>query len=155
LGIKVAEENKNDLDGLAIALVPSNLIDIVWPQVAVILDRVVEKAPDDLVPSVVYDQLQSGFSTLMIISRGPKVIAINVFDIKILDSGIRTMYVPITAGDEMETWLGPAHEIAIQIAKHHGCKELRGIATRKGWMHKLKPLGWEELFMTIRCPIGE
>lgn len=140
---------------LTIAIVPMNMIDLVWPQVVPILDRVVEKAPDDLVPSVVYDQLISGFSTLMTISRGPKVIAINVFDIKVLDSGLRTMYVPITAGDEMEVWLEPAHEIAIEIAKYHKCSELRGIATRKGWMRKLKSLGWEELFMTIRCPIGD
>lgn len=142
-------------DDLTIAVVPMNLVDLVWPQVVPILDRVVEKAPDDLVPSVVYDQLINGRSTLMTISRGPKVIAINVFDIKILDSGVRTMYIPITAGDEMDKWLEPAHEIAIQIAKHHKCTELRGIATRKGWMSKLKSLGWEELFMTIRCPIGE
>jgi hypothetical protein len=131
------------------------MIDLVWHQVEPLIERVVEKAPDDIVSSIVHDELVLGNRMLVTISRGPDIIAVNVLDIKVLDSGVRCLYIPIIAGTEMELWLDRMHEVATTIAKEYNCTELRGLAVRKGWMSKLKPYGWEEMFTTVRCPIGE
>lgn len=149
------EESVDSLNGLTIASVPSNLIDLVWDQMVPILDMCIRKAPDDLVASVVYEQLKTNNSMLLMVYRGPKVIAINVLDIKVLDSGVRVLYIPIIAGSEMDVWLEEAHRICVQIAKDYNCTELRGIAVRKGWMSKLQPYGWEEMFTTVRCPLKD
>ena len=143
------------MNDLIVAPVPPPMIDLIWDQVEPLLGKVIEKAPDDIVASIVYDDLKAGTKMLVAISRGPDIIAINILDVKVLDSGVRCLYIPIIAGTEMENWLDRMHEVAKAVAKEYNCTELRGLAVRKGWMTKLKPYGWEELFTTVRCPIGE
>jgi len=142
-------------DNLIIGVVPATMIDLIWDKIIPLIALVEEKSPEDIVCSVVKEQLIGGHQLLVTISRNTEVIAINVLDIRTLDSGVKVLYIPITAGAEMELWLDRFLEIAKAIAKDHECIELRGLAVRNGWLRKLKPLGWEELFVTIRCKIGE
>jgi len=143
------------MDNLIIGVVPYSMIDLIWDKVEPLLDKVVVKSPEDISSNVVKAELKLGRKALSTVSRGTEIIAINVLDIRTLDTGLKVLYIPITAGSEMENWLDQFLEIAIAIAKDNGCVELRGMAVRNGWLHKLKPRGWEELFTTIRYKIGE
>lgn len=55
----------------------------------------------------------------------------------------------------MNEWMDRFLDIVKAIAKDFNCTELRGIAARKGWMRKLKPLGWSEVSTIIKCDVGE
>ena len=55
----------------------------------------------------------------------------------------------------LDEWAEDFMVILKAAAKGYGCSELRGMAVRKGWMTKLKPLGWEEMFTTVRCTLGD
>ncbi len=140
---------------LIIAAVPSNMINIIWDKVEPLLEMVVRKSPEDIVAEVTKEELLKGALLLVTISRGTDIIAVNVLDVRTLDSGIKVLYIPITAGSEMDLWIDRFLEIATAIAKDYNCVELRGLAVRNGWLRKLKPHGWEELFTTIRYKIGE
>lgn len=65
------------------------------------------------------------------------------------------LYIPITAGSDLDEWMDEFLEIAAAVARDYECVELRGLAARQGWLKKLKPYGWEEVFTTIRYRIGE
>jgi len=143
------------INDLIIAAVPATMIELVWTKVEPHIQRVIDKAPDDLLMSKIKDRLISGSTLLVTISRDTEVIAINVLDVKVLDTGKRVLYIPITGGDELDSWMADFLKIAAAIAKDYNCTELRGMAVRKGWMRKLKQFGWEESFTTIRCEIGE
>ena len=142
-------------NNLSIAAIPAPMVDLVWDQVDPLIRSVQAKAPDDISPAVVKEELVSGRKTLVVINRKERIIAVNVLDIKVLDSGVKVLYIPITAGTEMKDWMEDFLNIATAIAKDCGCIELRGLAVRKGWMKKLEPYGWEEMFTTIRYRIGE
>ena len=137
----------------AIGAVPANMIDLIWDRVEPLIKTVEEKAPDDISLEVVRERLLSGNNLLVTVSSGPEIIAVNVIDIKELDTGMKILYIPITAGTDMENWIREFLDIAKAIALDHGCDELRGMAVRDGWLKKLKPYGWEPMFTTVRCKV--
>ena len=137
------------------ACVPANMIDFVWDQVEPLIEEVAKRAPDDIITSVAKAELILGNKLLLIIARGKKIIAAHVLDVRVLDSQVRVLYISISSGKEMDSWLDQFHKTCEAIAKDYSCTELRGLACRKGWMSKLQPYGWEEMFTTIRYKIGE
>lgn len=139
---------------LIIGAVPVNLVEVIWDKVEPLVQMVVDKS-DDIDKTIVKERLIEGTNLLVTISRGPEVIAINVLDVKFTDSGIKYLAIPITAGAELDAWMEEFLKVAEAIAKDYGCSELRGFAVRNGWLKKLKPHGWEEMFTTIRYKIGE
>lgn len=143
------------MSDLAIAIVPCTMIELIWDKVEPLIKMVQEKAPDDIDISVVKDDLILANQQLITISRGTEIIAVNVLALKTLDTGVKALYIPITAGEELDEWIDRFLEIVIEIAKGYGAMELRGIAIRPGWLRKLKSHGWEESFTTIRYKIGE
>lgn len=149
-------EVKIDLEKkLVIGAVPATMIEIIWDQVEPLIQRVIDKAPDDLAMNKIKNDLICGNTLLVTISRKATIIAIHVMQVDTLDTGLKILYIPITAGDDLELWMENFLEYAKLVAKDHGCVELRGLSVRKGWMAKLKPFGWEEHFVTIRCKLGE
>lgn len=140
---------------LTITTVHSSMINIIWDKVEPLIKMVEQKSPEDIVSEVTKQELIKGNLVLVTISRGSDIIAIHILDVRTLDSGIKVLYIPIIAGSEMELWMDDFLEILVAIAKNYGCAELRGLAVRNGWLRKLKPYGWEELFTTIRYKIGE
>lgn len=143
------------VDDLIVGAIPANAIDLLWDKVLPFVKMVEEKAPYDIDIGIVKERLQMGQTMLITISRGSDIVAINIVDVKMLDTGVKALFIPITAGGEMDLWLDKFMDIAIAIAKDYGCSELRGLASRDGWLRKLKPYGWEPVFTTIRCDIGE
>ena len=143
------------MSDLKMGVVPYTMIDLVWDRVLPVIQLAADKAPEDVCCQVIYDELANGAKLLVAISRGAEIIAVNVLDMRTLDTGIKILYIPITAGKEMDLWLDHFLVLAKDIAKAHNCVELRGLAVRNGWIKKLKPHGWEEMFTTIRCKLGE
>jgi hypothetical protein len=142
-------------DPITIAAVPANVIDLVWSRVEPLIRSVEALAPIDISTARVRDELRLGNKLLVTIARGEEIIAINVLDVRTLDSGAKVLYIPITAGTDIDSWLAEFLEVAEKIAIDYNCLELRGLAVRKGWLPKLKQYGWEEAFVTIRRKIGE
>lgn len=142
-------------DELIIGAVPATMVELIWDKVFPLLKMAADKAPDDVELGIVKEHLIKGTQMLVTISRGSDIIALHTLDMRTLDTGIKVLFIPITAGTEMELWLDDFLEIATAIAKDYGCTELRGLAAREGWLRKLKPYGWEEVFTTIRYKIGE
>lgn len=143
------------MNDLTLAAVPAALVELLWDQMEPLIDLVVAKAPEDLVTSVIKTQLMEGSTMAVIVYREQIIIAVNVLDVKSLDSGMKVLYVPIIGGAELDLWAEDFMVMLKVIAKDYGCSELRGMAVRKGWMKKLKPLGWEEMFTTVRCKLGD
>ena len=139
------------VDAYQFTMVPIPLIPHIWDKVEPLIQNVVEKAPDDLTVDNCLDSLLSFNSILVTVTKGNDLVAINTLRIQTLESGTKALYIPITSGTNLDEWMPEFLELAKSVGRDHGCSELRGLASRKGWMSKLKPYGWEEVFTTIRC----
>jgi len=143
-----------EIDDFTISVVPSTMIDLIWDKAKPHLEKVSDKSDDFTIEST-YNRLINGDSMLLTVSRGAEVIAVNTVHIEVLSSGIKTLYIGLVGGDELDIWSKRMLQFIETIAKDYGCTELRGMVVRKGWLKKMQPYGWSEAFTTVRYKIGE
>lgn len=142
------------VDDYIIAAVPATLIDVIWDKIVPLIMKPIKLSHGEASLDSIHKKLKTGDNLLLTISRGTDIVGIITLDIRVFESGLRTLYLPLIGGTEMFNWMDRALSICEAIAKDFDCTELRGIAVRKGWMRLLEKRGWEEVSTTIRCPIG-
>ena len=146
---------KNPTDDYIIAAVPVTLIDVVWSQCIKHIERVVERSHGELTLESVKEKLLKGNALLVTINKGSEIVAVNTMEVRIFESGVRAMYIPITGGDDLDGWQEQFEKVAGAIAKDFNCTELRALAVRRGWEKKLIPSGWENVHMVMRKQIED
>lgn len=137
-----------------VSAVPASLIDIVWPQVEPLLQKPIELAHGETDINAVYNNLKTANILLCTVSQGPVIVAAFTLEFREFESGLKTMYLPLIGGTNMRHWMDQGLKVVEAIGKDFKCTELRGISVRKGWMRILEKKGWEEVSVTVRCPIG-
>ena len=138
-----------------VALVPRTMVEYVWDECTPFLEMVLAKAPEDIGLDKVYNRCLSGDTMLVIITDGSEIIAVNTLEVRELDSGNKILFLPIIGGSRTEEWQDRFIDLAHEIARHHDCIELRGMAVRKAWLRKLSRYGFEEHFVTLKCKVKE
>jgi len=142
-------------DNLVIAAVPQTMIGLIWDRVVPHLEKPISLSHGEVTLDSIKRRLISGDVLLITISRESEIIAVNTVEVRESESGLRALFIPLIGGSEMNEWMDRFLDIVKAIAKDLNCTELRGIAARKGWMRKLKPLGWSEVSTIIKCDVGE
>ncbi len=141
------------MSDLKISPVPITLIDHFWPKVKTDLQRVVDRAPDELSLDSIYEHIVNDKIMLVVISDGDEVVACTTFETITFPTGFKVLYVPVIGGNRMDEWKEEFLEFCHVVAKNLKCKEIRGLAARKGWLRKLELDGWEALYLTIKCDV--
>jgi hypothetical protein len=149
------QEHRLDTDSVIIAAVPASMIPLVWDRVVPQLEKPIALSHGEVTLDSIKARIMSGDVLLITVSRGIEIIAVNTVEVRESESGLRALYIPLIGGSEMEEWMDRFLKIVKAIAKDFNCTELRGIAARKGWMRKLKPLGWSEVSTIIKCDVGD
>ena len=141
-------------DELSMVLVPNDVAHTIWDPIESMVQKIVDKAPDDVSMKELYDNITSGNMLLvLIIDKNEIPVACNVLDVRITSTGMRYLMIPITAGTRMKEWLDAFMKLASKIAIERDCKELRGMSIRKGWLRALAKHGWEEVHTTIKMKL--
>ena len=142
-------------NGIIIAAVPVNLVELVFPKAAPHLERVIEKAPNDINLTTIKEKLMLGQTMLVTISEGEEIIAVNIVEATTYETGHKVLFIPITGGDRMDEWLDRFMELAHTIARDLGCHEMRGMACRKSWLRVLNSNGhdWYHVHDVIGCKV--
>lgn len=138
-----------------IVQVHANMIELIWDKVVPHLDRVIERAADDLTRDAVKGRLLAGHNLLVAITENDAIIAINILNVDVLDTGKKVLFISITGGDRLDEWMAPFLTEADNIARSLGCFEVRGSAVRKGWLRKVESYNWSESFTVIKHTVGE
>lgn len=138
-----------------IAAIPIPLLDVVWPKCEPILKRATDLSHGETTTNIAYQKILNGHTLLLTVVDEGEIIACVTAEVRTFDSGLKALFLPLVAGDDMDGWIEQIYNISILLAKEHGCGEVRGICVRKGWSRKLKPLGWEDCHTVMRYKIGE
>jgi len=137
-----------------ISLIPTDLIDVVWPQCLPILEVVAKGNPTDVNLDKLKEYLLEGSNSLIVVSEGVEIIAVISCVINHLDSGMKALYFPVISGTKMELWMDDFMVFAKDLAGKMGCDELRGMAVRPGWIRALKHHDWEEHYVVLKCKLN-
>ncbi len=139
---------------LTIGAIPVSMIDLVWDRCTPHLERVIEKAPNDINLETMKSSLLQGKTLLVTISEGSEIVAVNILETCTYETGHKVLFIPITGGDRLHEWLADFLDIAHAIARDYQCSELRGMA-RPGWIKVLKEHGWNPVHTIIGCPVKQ
>ena len=134
----------------SISIVAVAFVDIIWEEVTPHIQRVVDVAHGELTMEGIHKSLMDGNSLLVTISKGSEIVAVNTFEIRVLSSGVRTIYISVTGGSELFKWKDDVVALAVKIAKKFKCTELRVVAVRDGWTDILTPMGWEHVHQVLK-----
>ena len=149
------QEYRLDTDNIVIAAVPQTMIELIWDRVVPQLEKPIALAHGEVTIESIKERLLEGDVLLITVSRGTEIIAVNTVEVRISESGLRSLFIPLIGGTEMDEWMDRFLRIVKALAKDYNCTELRGLAARKGWMRKLEPLGWSEVSTIIKCDVGD
>jgi len=133
------------------------MVDLIWDKCIPHLERVIEKAPNDISLESMKSNLLETKTLMVTISEGTEVIAVNIMETCTYETGYKVLFIPITGGDRMNEWLADFLKIAHQIARDYGCAELRGISARKGWVKALNSAeqDWKVIHEVIGCQVEQ
>jgi len=145
----------SETTGYVIAAIPITLIEPLWHKFEPLVQLVVEVAHGEITTAGVKRRALIGETLIVAVCKGTEIIAVNILDIMEFDSGLRALYIPVVGGTEMDMWLDQFFLVAKAIARDFNCTELRGLASRKGWMRRLKNMGWTDITTVIKCDVGE
>lgn len=136
-----------------LACVPVTLVNVLWRIVEPFIKLVVDVANNEITADSIKQRCLKGDAMLVCVCKEDQVIAVNLLEVRVFETGLKALYIPVVGGTEMDHWCEQFLQLANAIAKDLNCTELRGLAARHGWVKKLKPLGWEEGNITMYCKV--
>jgi hypothetical protein len=138
-----------------IAAIPPEVLDLAWPEAAPFIKLATDISHNEATVETVRKRVYEGSAILLVVYKEGKIIAAITGEVREFDTGVRALFWPIVGGREMDLWFEPMYEAMLTVAKSAGCTEMRGIAVRNGWLKRLKNYGWEEVSISVRCPIEQ
>lgn len=134
-------------NGLNHLLCHGDQIDLVWPSVAEYMASAAERADlPEFNLQVAYDDVKQNRGELWVFHDEARVWGIVVGRFNIYH-GFPVYELYVTAGDEMENWLGKIRDIE-ERARSLGAKRL-DIHGRRGWLRVFKEQNFHELYTAV------
>jgi hypothetical protein len=138
-----------------IAAIPIALVDVLWDEMAPHLARAVETAHGEVTLESIKANMLTGDVLPLVVTEEGKIIAALTAEIRVMESGMRCLVLPIIGGNIAFEWVDQFLEVAKGIAVEFNCTELRGFATRKGLMKMLEPKGFKEAHVVMTCQLDD
>lgn len=135
------------------SIVPPNMVQVIEKQIAPLIQKVVMVSHGDIGVIETVDDLISGGTSLIIVTDGAEILAVITYRVRVFETGLRVLELPIVGGVRMADWLTPFMEFILSIAKQLECTELRGYAVRDGWMRVLENYDWSPVHTTLKCEV--
>jgi hypothetical protein len=124
-----------------------------WGELLPHIERVIKVSNEEFTAESIKYRAVSGNGMMIAIYEDEQIIAVTTAEVVTYDSGLKSLLIPIFAGNDMFQWGKEFLELVKSIAKHFECNELRGFAVRDGWMKILKDYGWHENHVVITMPL--
>ena len=125
--------------GIAIEVVPINMIDTFWPHVENYLKKVVDISHGEVTLDGMYSRLCEGAEVIIVVVREGIIIGCCIIGITEFETGKRVMQMPYCGGVDMKDWINEGFAMVKQIAFDQNCTHIRGCG-RTGWDRVLPDL---------------
>jgi hypothetical protein len=124
-----------------------------WNDILPHIERVVDLSNNEFTPESIKFRAVSGNGLMIAVYDNATIVAVTTAEVVTYDSGLKSLLVPIFAGDGLYEWGEDWLKLHKDIASQLECQELRGMAARSGWMKVLKDYGFKESYAVITMPI--
>lgn len=136
---------------IEIVAIKPELLDQAWPVAAPFVEKVLPHNRGQYSLADVRRDIERGESLLLLVLEGQQCLAAVVCTFE-EQQGKRVLHMPIVAGDRLDEWSDICHQTIPRIAKEYGCSMVTGRG-RRGWIRKLAPYGYKELYTVFGMEI--
>jgi hypothetical protein len=126
-----------------------------WDELLPHIERVVAIGHGEFSADSIKQKVLDNRGFMIAVYEGDVIKAINTAEVAVYDSGLRSLVIPIFAGDGLRDWGPEWFELQKEIAREFNCKEIRGMAVRDGWIRLLDDYGFKPSYTVITAPVGE
>jgi hypothetical protein len=144
---------KDTVDQLQITVVPSQVVDVVWPDAEVLLGKALSVSRRRYTMESIRDHLERGILALWLVFDGPTPVAAFTTRIAVYPAA-KGLCMDWIGGGRMKDWLPLAQPLMEQYARDNGCTHLEGYG-RKAWGRWLQKYGWEPEYIAYRMELDK
>lgn len=131
--------------------VPKEAVDLVWGQVAPMLEGAVLTARGKCDIADVRAGIEDGSYLLWVVDIDGKIVA--AITTRIIDyPRCKAMALDWIGGGRMKEWIEIVNQTIVTHARHNGCTHLEGYG-RDAWLRWTKRFGWKEDYTAFRMEI--
>lgn len=138
---------------LMFSAVPPAVLDIVWPDVAPMLEKAVATSSGRFDIDSVVRGLKTGEIALWVVMDGTTPVAALTTRVSQLP-GKRVLAIDWMGGTRMREWLPMVHTTLSSYGKTYGCTEMQGFG-RRAWLRWLAPHGWEQDYIAYKVDLTD
>ena len=138
---------------LMFSAVPPAVLDVVWPDVAPLLQKATDTSNNRYDLNSVHNALRTGKIALWVVMDGTTPIAALTTRVSQMP-GTRALAIDWMGGTRMREWLPQVHETLSSYGKAYGCTEMHGFG-RRAWLRWLAPHGWEQDYIAYRVDLTD
>lgn len=144
---------KDMSDQLYISVVPTQVLDVVWPQAKPLLEMAIKTTrPRYDINSVRIGLDQGELLLWLVMDKTEPVAALTTRIVEYPHS--RGLCLDWIGGKRMKEWLPLAHDIMRRYGRDNGCTHLEGYG-RRAWGRWLEKYGWEPEYIAFRMELSE
>jgi hypothetical protein len=121
--------------------VPSEVLDLIWPQVKPALEKGARRIRDSHSMDHIHDWVLAGTQQLWVATENAQILAACISEVHRHPIGKKAFHLVLAGGRDTRRWFPLAFERWVEFAHLHGCLTIRVIG-RKGWLHFFKPHGF-------------
>lgn len=133
-----------------ISALPVTMVEFMWNRLVPFIESALSKAPDEETLDNLKENALNGSTLLVIVSKGEEIMSVLTMEVREFPSGMKALYLPVIGGTDLLGWIDQFLSVADAIARDFGCKEVRGMAARKGWMKVIQSRGFEESYVIVK-----
>lgn len=130
-----------------ISAIPHTKIDQIWPKVAPLLERAIDKGNGECDIDDLHSYLENNSHMLIIAHEGEELQAALTLNM-IEYPAKRILNISYSSGELMSEWLDDFMDVAVMIAKEHQADSIY-IQGRDGWIPTMRPHGFNKAYTVL------
>jgi hypothetical protein len=139
---------------LSFSAVPTEVVDVVWPQAKDLLQKAIDVAPRAYNLDYVYDKIKDGTYGLWLVMDETVPVAAITTRVSGYPTGAKCLALDWIGGERMFEWLPMVQKVMESYARDNDCTHLEGYG-REAWGRALKKFGWETDYISYKMELTD
>lgn len=120
-----------------------------WDEISPLLSLAIDYSNGELDLESVKSRINSGEVMVAAVFNDGNLIAAVTFEQVVFETGKRVLNIQLAGGTDIDLWFDGVENLANALAERYLCDDIY-IIGRKGWVRKMKSLGYTEVHTVLR-----
>lgn len=124
-----------------------------WGEISTLLQKAIDYSNGEIDIDVLHQHVNDGSVMVAVVFENGNLVAVTTFEQIEFETGKRVMNIQLAGGENVESWFEHIEALAYSLAKRYSCSDVY-IIGRKGWVKKMKHLGYSEVHTILHKEVN-